>query len=115
MSPRAFVPREAITQSIDTGSPVIQQTAKLLTEKLIAKIGMCDAIGVLSVSLVRAFIDLLHTESPMPEANIEAIHTLIANIEKHVLAHEECHKQLTAALKAQATGEPLEDVKPSIH
>lgn len=97
---RAFVKGEATEITVNTGDERLQRAGKKLTQQMFAQTDPGRATAVLYVALTEAMIAILHIESPMPEANIAAMESLIDTLRENVGNHHDCALHLSEGLKA---------------
>lgn len=110
---RAFAEGEYQELRADTTDPEVRAIGRRLTEALVQHVGLAKATAVLTSAVTEIYLAVLHIESPMPEANIASIRTLVDSIKTNTEQHEECAKRLSETLRArEGSSDEIEDVKP---
>lgn len=73
------------------------KTAEELVTRLVREAGVGPATATLVSACEMALTALLHLESPMYEANVQAASILLATLTGNVLAHRDCAERINGA------------------
>ncbi len=75
---------------IDVNKERVQRRALTLAQGLIATFGEADAVAVLVRATEEILTGILHTETPVPEANAAAVDLLLTQLQERVMMHRDC-------------------------
>lgn len=79
--------------TIDLNKPELQtESLRLLISLGITRPDIGEAIAVLVLALSETFGLVLHSISPMPEVNIQSLHTVVDFLKETIVEHEDCAK-----------------------
>ena len=85
------IPVGEVTQLVvDCGDPVVKEMANQIAAGLVERVGIGTATAVLASALYQMLWAVLHATTPMPEANIAQITTLLDELKAKVLSHTDC-------------------------
>lgn len=98
---RPFVDTEFRELTAEMNDPLMQKQAAQIVRVLGKRFDLAGLVGLLVLAVNEAFMVVLHTESPMPEANIKMIYELIELLKTNTGHHEDCALHLTKALVAK--------------
>jgi hypothetical protein len=96
------VPVGEVTQLVvDCNDPAVEEMAHKIAAGLVERVGVGTATAVSVTALYQLLWAVMHATTPVPEANVAQITTLLDELKAKVLSHTDCALHVNNVPKKQ--------------